>query len=51
MCVLVLIGLSHRQIADLMNCSPKSIGKLKDLTAHKMNVSGGQLRDRLIENE
>lgn len=47
MCVLVLIGLSHRQIADLMNCSTKSIGKLKDLTAHKMSVSGGQLRDRL----
>ena len=47
MCVPVLIGLSHKQIADLMNCSPKSIGKLKDLTAHKLGVSGGQLRDKL----
>ena len=47
MCVPVLIGLSHRQTADLMNCSHKSIGKLKDLTAHKLGVSGGQLRDKL----
>lgn len=47
MCVLVLIGLSHKQTADFMNCSPKSIGKLKDLTAHKLGVSGGQLREKL----
>lgn len=46
-CVLVLIGLSHKEIAELLNCSPKSIGKLKDLTAHKLGVSGGQLQEKL----
>jgi DNA-binding CsgD family transcriptional regulator len=46
-CVLVLIGLSHKEIAEMLNCSPKSIGKLKDLTAHKLGVSGGQLQDKL----
>ena len=46
-CVLVLIGLSHKEIAEIMNCSPKSIGKLKDLTARKLGVSGGQLQDKL----
>ncbi len=48
-CVLVLIGLSHKQIAEMLNCSPKSIGKLKDLTAHKLGVSGGQLQDKLYK--
>ena len=46
-CVLVLIGLSHKEIAEILNCSPKSIGKLKDLTARKLGVSGGQLQDKL----
>ena len=46
-CVLVLIGLSHKEIADMLNCSPKSIGKLKDLTAKKLGVSGGQLQEKL----
>ena len=46
-CILVLIGLSHKEIADMLNCSPKSIGKQKDLTAHKLGVSGGQLQDKL----
>lgn len=45
--VLVLLGLSHKQTASLLNCSPKSIGKLKDLTARKLNCSGGQLREVL----
>lgn len=48
-CVLVLIGLSHKQIAEMLNCSPKSIGKLKDLTAHKLGVSGGQLQEKLLK--
>lgn len=47
MCILVLIGLSHKETAEMLNCSPKSIGKLKDLTAHKLGVSGGQLQDKL----
>ena len=46
-CVLVLIGLSHKQIAAILPCSQKSIGKLKDLTARKLGVSGGQLREKL----
>ena len=46
-CVLVLIGLPHRQIAAMLPCSQKSIGKLKDLTARKLGVPGGQLRDKL----
>ena len=48
-CILVLLGLSHKEIADMLNCSPKSIGKLKDITARKLSVSGGNLRDRLLE--
>ena len=48
-CVLVLIGLSHKEIAEMLNCSPKSIGKLKDLTARKLSVSGGQLQDKLYK--
>lgn len=47
MCILVLIGLSHKETAEMLNCSPKSIGKLKDLTARKLGVSGGQLQDKL----
>ena len=46
-CVLVLIGLSHKQIAAILPCSQKSIGKLKDRTARKLGVSGGQLREKL----
>lgn len=46
-CVLVLLGMSHKEIAEMLNCSPKSIGKLKDLTARKLGVSGGQLQDKL----
>ena len=49
MCILVLIGLSHKETAEMLNCSPKSIGKLKDLTAHKLGVSGGQLQDKLLK--
>lgn len=47
MCVLVLIGLSHKEIASMLPCSVKSIGKLKDLTARKLGVPGGKLKERL----
>ena len=47
LCVLVLLGLSHKEIADMLNCSHKSIGKFKDLTAKKLGISGGQLQDLL----
>jgi len=36
-------------IAEMLNCSPKSIGKLKDLTARKLGVSGGQLQEKLLK--
>ena len=49
MCILVLIGLSHKETAEMLNCSPKSIGKLKDLTARKLGVSGGQLQEKLLK--
>jgi DNA-binding NarL/FixJ family response regulator len=47
LCVLVLLGLSHKEIADMLNCSHKSIGKFKDLTAKKLGISGGQLQEIL----
>ena len=47
LCILVLAGMSHKEIAEMLNCSAKSIGKLKDLTARKLGVSGGQLQDKL----
>ena len=47
-CILVLLGLSHKETADMLNCSAKSIGKLKDLTARKLHTSGGHLRETLI---
>lgn len=46
-CVLVLIGLPLKQIAEMLPCSQKSIGKLKDVTARKLGVSGGQLHKKL----
>lgn len=47
LCTLVLLGLSHKEVADMLNCSPKSIGKFKDITARKLGVSGGDLADKL----
>lgn len=46
-CILVMLGVSHKEMADRLNCSPKSVGKLKDLTARKLGVSGGQLQSKL----
>ena len=46
-CVLALIGLPLKQIAEMLPCSQKSIGKLKDVTARKLGVSGGQLNKKL----
>lgn len=46
-CVLVLIGMPHKQIAGMLPCSQKSIGKLKDITARKLGVAGGQLHRKL----
>ena len=50
LCVLVLLGLPHKQIANILNCSPKSIGKLKDLTARKLHTTGGQLQEVMMRS-
>lgn len=47
LCALVLLGLSHKEAADMLNCSPKSIGKFKDITARKLGISGGELAERI----
>ena len=47
LCTLVLLELSYKEIAQILNCSPKSIGKQKDITARKLGVSGGKLAERL----
>ena len=49
LCVLVMTNKKQREIAEILNYSPKSIGKMKDITAQKMGVNGGQLRDRLLQ--
>ena len=41
------VGTDWIKSADMLNCSPKSIGKLKDLTAKKLGVSGGQIQYKL----
>ena len=46
-CVLTLLGVSFQEMAERLNCSPKSVGKLKDVTARKLGVSGGQLQAKL----
>ena len=46
-CVLTLLGVSFKEMAERLNCSPKSVGKLKDVTARKLGVSGGQLQAKL----
>ena len=48
-CILALLGLTHKQMAEMLHCSPKSIGKLKDITARKLSVSGGNLHDKLLD--
>ncbi len=47
LCVLVFIGLSHKQIAEVLYYSHKSIGRIKEITANKLGVHGGELYDYL----
>lgn len=48
-CVLFLIDLPYSNIAEILNLSPKSIAKLKSITAHKLNVTMRNLRIILID--
>lgn len=49
LCVLVLIELSYDEIANILNLSPKSIAKLKSLTAHKLGATMKNLRENLVQ--
>ena len=49
LCVLVLMNLSHKEIAGILHCSHTSIGRFKENTAQKLGVHGGELRMRLLE--
>ena len=48
LCVLILIGLDHNQIAHVLPYARNSIGKLKDQTAKKLGTTGRNLRDFLL---
>lgn len=48
-CVLCLINLSYAEIAELLNISPKSIAKLKSITAHKLGTTMRDLRTTLFQ--
>ena len=48
LCVLVLIDLSHAQIAQLMFVEENSVGKLKERTAKKLNSSRKNMRQNLL---
>jgi len=47
LCVLVMIGLPQKQIAQILYYSPKSIGRIKENTALKLNKHGGELGNYL----
>ena len=49
LCILVLIGLSRSEIADILPYALNSVGKLKDHTAKKLGTTGKNLRDFLIK--
>ena len=49
LCVLVLLELPYDEIANILNLSPKSIAKLKSLTAHKLGTTMKNLRVTLVE--
>ena len=48
LCVLVLIGLSHADIANMMYIEEGSVGKLKERTAKKLQTSRKGLRKKLL---
>ena len=49
LCVLILIGLSHDQIAVTLPYARNSVGKLKDQTAKKLGTIGRNLHDFLLD--
>lgn len=49
MCILVLLDFSYEKIANILNLSPKSIAKLKSLTAHKLGTTMKNLRGKLMQ--
>lgn len=48
LCVLVLIGFTNKQVADLLPYAESGIGKLKYTTARKLDVSTSEMRTFLI---
>lgn len=49
LCVLVLIGYSRAQIAQILPYALNSVGKLKDQTAKKLGSTGKNLHDFLVQ--
>ena len=49
LCVLVLIGLQSKAIAEMMHYSPKSIGRIKENVANKLGIHGSQLRGYMLQ--
>ncbi len=48
LCVLILIDLSHAQIAQLMYVEENSVGKLKERAAKKLHTSRKNMRQTLL---
>ena len=49
LCILIIIGCSYNRIASLLNLSPASISKLKQILADKLNTSIKNLRTFLLK--
>ena len=49
MCVLVLVNVSSKQVADMLPYAENSVGTLKDRVAKKLGTSGKNLRSFLIK--
>ena len=48
LCVLVVLGLTRTQIADILPYAQNSVGKLKDHTAKSLGTTGKNLREYLL---
>ena len=49
LCVLVLLGYSNKQMAEILSYAQSGIGTLKDRTAKRFNTSGHNLHNFLIK--
>ncbi|MBR1809012.1 MAG: hypothetical protein IJ776_06465 [Paludibacteraceae bacterium] len=47
-CFVVLLGFSHKEIANILCCSEKSISQKKYRVGKKLNTTGAELREFLI---